>query len=474
MRRRSQCLAMLTILLTVLSHALTIDEIQFSTAGNGWRSPYDGEIVSIVGGIVTHKIGFRITLQDPAAGDMWAGIELRAFENEAPLGAVSVGDQVDFFDVFVEEFRGGTIPQFKNYSTFSIQSSGHSLPEPITLPVATLADPPQRDLCEPYEGMLVAVENVRVGEMDWGKAGDNYELYNETSSMWASDYANLDLAVPPFPTYHVRQGERYARVVGILQEYLYPQESWDYYQLLPRGSADYEKSELYTIRDIQESSAAEHWRSAYEGGRVNLRAIVSAVLPGKQMITLCDPQLGTSWAGISVRDTETRLGDLLLGDEIQLQHVLVAEQADLTILTFDAESELSVQGVGASVPATPIEPEDLARGAEYAERYESMLVTLFNVTVPACGVAEGADLYYLVSATDTLLCSDSAHDLAPPGSAFFVRPGDRLGRIRGIVLEVPVEGGSAYVLHPRGARDYSFVAGEEKFTTWGRLKQMYR
>ncbi|MBU1699449.1 MAG: hypothetical protein KJ970_17665 [Candidatus Eisenbacteria bacterium] len=455
--------------------ALTIYEIQQSSAETDWRSAYEGQRVSLTGGIVTHTIGFRITLQDPTLGDSWAGIEIRAFENDAPLGVVRVGDRVDFHDILVEEFRGGTIPQFKSYSTFEVISSGNDLPEPIIIPVEELSYPPHREQCEKYEGMLVAVENVRVGQMDWGKAEDNYELINDTHTMWASDYCNLDLAVPPFPTYAVRRGERYARIAGIFQEYLYPLEGWDYYQLLPRGEADYVISDIYTIRDIQESTSEDGWGSLLAGTRVALQALVSAERSSRALLALHDPLLGLEWAGISLRDPHGALSALAIGDDVQFQNLLVTEEEGLTVLLYDEESAHDVAGTGRPIIAAAIPADRISLSAppDLAERFEGMLVKILGANVIRRAVPEGNDLYYLSSNTDLVLCTDRDCPAVPPDSTFFVRAGDCLGFIQGIVIEESIPGGRAYILQPRTTSDYYFTAGSQSLTTWGRLKQAH-
>lgn len=457
---------------------LSIHDLQVSTAAQDWKSAYDGQVVSVSGGIVTHVAGFRITLQDPTLGDAWAGLEIRAFENEAPLSALHVGDRVDFRDLLVEEFRGGTIPQFKSYSSFEVISSGNPLPAPVAVSLEDLAYPPDRERCERYEGMLVSVADVRVGRMDWGKAGDNYELTDGTHTVWASDYVNLDLAVPPFPKYYVSRGERYARITGIFQEYAYPAETWDYYQLLPRGTADYERSEAYTTRDVQESSAGDGWSSILEGRRINVQGVVSAQRSTMGRLALQDRYLGTSWSGVVALDPGARLGSLVLGDEVLLRQVLVTEHGGLTSLLYDEQSDQALIGTGNGVVAWTLAPAHLALGAGpgVCEPYEGVLVSLYNVTVSACGVAEGDSLYYLTAGAVTLLGTDAASGVAPPGSAFFVRPGDRLGCVSGLVLERTLPGGQpAYVLAPRSAKDYRFVAGANQFyTTWSRIKARFR
>lgn len=458
--------------------AVTILELQHSTAEREWRSAYEGQTVSLTGGVVTHVAGFRITLQDPTLGDAWAGIEIRAYENEAPLGVVRVGDRVDFHDLLVEEFRGGTIPQFKSYSSFEVLSSGNPPPAPVLVPLADIAHPPDRERCERYEGMLVTIENVRIGELDLGKAEDNYELSDGTHTAWGSDYYNLDLAVPPFPKYYVARGERYARITGVFQEYVNAEEGWDYYQILPRGAGDYEHSEIYTIRDVQQSTADDDWRSPLAGARVSVAGVISAERSARGRLGLCDRDLGSAWSGILVDDPGGRLGGLTPGVPVLLRQVLVEERAGQTWLRFDDESESIVTGAGGAASAYGLEPAMLAldAGAAVSEPYEGMLVALYNLGVTQRAVPEGDSLYYLVGAGETLLGTDAECGLVPADSTFFVRPGDRLGRIRGLVLERELPGGErAYVLAPRSAEDYYFTpdAGAT-YTSWGSLKNEFR
>ncbi len=464
--------------LPLRAETLTIHDLQVSTAAQDWKSAHEGEIISLIGGVVTHTIGFRITLQDPTLGDAWAGVEIRAFENEAPLGVVRVGDRVDFHDILVEEFRGGTIPQFKSYSSFEILSSGNALPEPVLVPLADLANPPDRERCERYEGMLIAIEDVRVGQMDLGKAEDNYELSDGSHAAWGSDYYNVDLAVPPFPKYHVARGERYARITGVFQEYAYPLEGWDYYQILPRGAADYARSEIYTIRDVQESTAGDGWVSLLLGLRVSVEGVVSAERSARGRLALCDRLLGPIWSGVLVSDPGGRLTAVARGDRVLLEQVLVVESGGQTLLLCDAQSQCTVTGTGGSSGAFGLDAAALAIGAGDAisEPYEGMLVALYNVSVASRGVPEGDSLYYLATASDTLLATDADCGLVPPDSVFFVRTGDRLGRIRGLVLERELpSGGRAYVLAPQSAEDYYFTTGAAAvYTSWGRLKDRFR
>jgi hypothetical protein len=212
----------------------SIYELQVSAAAHDWQSAHFGEIVRCVGGVVTHKFKQRFALQDPAAGSEWAAIEVRGYP-VYPLG-IEVGDQVDFDSVYVDEFRGATVLQYYNASSHVVNSSGNPLPAPFPLSLWDIRYPAHPEDCERYASMLISIaEEVTIGALDLGAHADNYELigaFGDTA--WASDYGNTDID----STYYVSSGECYRELVGLLQRYTYEPE-WDYYQLLPRGNADY-------------------------------------------------------------------------------------------------------------------------------------------------------------------------------------------------------------------------------------------
>jgi len=213
--------------------AYDIRELQESGPALDWRSPHAGEIVGCVGGIVTHKFAQRIVLQDPSLGTEWAAVEVRGYP-VYPSG-IEIGDQVDFDNVYVDEFRGVTTLQYYSASSHVVRSQGHALPAPLPLPIWALAYPAQPEVSERYAAMLVSLrEPVVVGALDLGAHEDNYELVGLAGPvLWGSDYANRDIDT----TYHVSEGDCYARLTGLVQRYT--SEEWDYYQLLPRANEDY-------------------------------------------------------------------------------------------------------------------------------------------------------------------------------------------------------------------------------------------
>jgi len=287
---------------------LTIHEIQFSDAGQGWASPHAGEIVDCVGGVVTAKFSQRIVLQDLSAGDEWSAIEIRGYP-VYPTG-IEVGDDVSLQSVYVDEVAGCTTLQYYSASSHTINSSGNPLPEPVSLSVHDIRYPPVPAETEKYAAALVSIDEiVRIGAMDFGGHDDNYELLSYFGDVaYASDYANGDIQV----TYYVQSGERYQRIVGILQRYNNDAE-WDYYQLLPRSNDDYElcsagveidpvQAELFSITPAQPNPFTIDTRFQLSLSQPAQVKVTIVDITGRSIISLADGlrasgDLNLTWQG---------------------------------------------------------------------------------------------------------------------------------------------------------------------------------
>lgn len=230
------CLLLLPVItLAQPRETYTIFEIQHSGPELQWQSQHVGEVVNCTGGIVTHKFRQRICIQNPQFGSEWAAIEIRGYP-VYPTG-IEVGDFIELESVYVDEYRGATTLQYYNDSRHTVLSSGNPLPEPVPVPVWHIRYPAHPEDCERYAAMLIALnEPVTVGALGLGGHEDNYELLSDLGDIaYGSDYANGDID----STYYVSSGECYERIVGVLQRYD-DDDQWDYYQLLPRGIADYQ------------------------------------------------------------------------------------------------------------------------------------------------------------------------------------------------------------------------------------------
>jgi hypothetical protein len=224
-----------------ISHAgaFSIYEIQSNTS-DGDASVYSGQIHNVSGGIVTHIWrGFndRVYLQDPGL-TTWGAIVIKDGENGELADQVSVGDWISFDNIYIDEFGGTTFLQYRRSLapdvTFAVESTGNDVPTPPVLTAADLSYPPNHSATEPYESMVISLEDVLVGARDLGRVGDNYELLQGGDLAWATDYMNVDAGGP----YHARivPGAELSRITGVVEQNAF--SGWDYYQLNTRSAAD--------------------------------------------------------------------------------------------------------------------------------------------------------------------------------------------------------------------------------------------
>ena len=238
---------------SVQARALSIYEIQCTTDANGF-SPQNGKIVDCRGGLVTFKRAggrARLTIQDPNFPYEWGGIQVKDFIGGS-FDEVAVSDWVSLSNVLVEEYKGTTFLQFMNENdpNLSIISRNNPLPKPLNISVDKVAAPVEgidswsvvNHNAEKYEGMLIKVVNVSVGDTGYGKAFDNYILGSNTDSnsiCWASDYMNhnADGIYHPF----IGAGNTFCSVTGFLEQYTSENDGiyYDYYQLLTTKTDDF-------------------------------------------------------------------------------------------------------------------------------------------------------------------------------------------------------------------------------------------
>jgi hypothetical protein len=242
----------------------SISEIQHTTDPDG-RSPLEGQVIDCRGGVVTHLFPGgkpKLTIQDPNRPFAWGAIQIKDGLTGAPLfHKAAVGDWVTISNVYVEEYRGNTILQClpANNPTLTVVSRNNPLPKPLAVAPPEIAAPlPDASGdwyvtthgAEKYEHMRLRVTGVSVGEMNLGKAADNYFLQSNedpNASCWASDYMNADAPGDYHP--FVSAGQRFCSVEGILEQYTNVKEGWDYYQLLTTATEGLAISQIADFDD---------------------------------------------------------------------------------------------------------------------------------------------------------------------------------------------------------------------------------
>jgi hypothetical protein len=248
----------MTDLLFAQEPNLSIYELQYTENPDG-SSYYDEQTVNCTGGIVIHKWSRgreRMTLYDPNYPDGWGGIMAKGPFDSTAFEDVNLGDWVRLENVIVYEelnkARGNTTLFYDEYSSYSILSTGHELPEPLLVDTEEIAVhyDPVRQTCyvsdhraEKYEAMYLKVRIVTVGDVNVGSHLDNYSLSKMDDPniyCWASDYINIDNPDSYTPHPIISSGLKLCSVSGILEQYTKLSDGWDYYQLLTTEREDFQ------------------------------------------------------------------------------------------------------------------------------------------------------------------------------------------------------------------------------------------
>lgn len=149
----------------------SIYDIQYTTDETG-NSPFNGQTV-VTEGIVTAIVmkndalsAYYIQSQSGA----WNGIYV--YDNK---NAPTVGDNITIKAEVTEYYN---LTELKNVSSFTINSSGNALPEPVVITPAQIG--------EQYEGVLVKVENVTCTNVDFdGHKNSTYSYEGGTEILMA-------------------------------------------------------------------------------------------------------------------------------------------------------------------------------------------------------------------------------------------------------------------------------------------------
>jgi len=196
-----------------------IYDIQFTNSPGSdgtYPSPYRGQVIT-TSGIVVAMDGLNggFYLSEPQGG-VWRGIYVQESARE-----VRVGDYISIVGEVCEHF-GYTL--LRNITRLEMKTSGNLLPTPSLVTTNELS------VSEAYEGVLVQVTNVTVGNFDVsndvryvtdgsGNCGVNNSLLS------SNEYKNVFIT-----------NEVYSRIIGLV-DYRYGN-----YRLNPRNLEDFYRS----------------------------------------------------------------------------------------------------------------------------------------------------------------------------------------------------------------------------------------
>ncbi len=155
---------------TVRDEGASIYDIQYSEIP-GFPSPYSGYYITVKGIVTADSTSFGPSyfIQDPAmpynGTPEWNGVLI--YDGDYEYSDIRQGDSVEVY-AYVKEYNGETEFSIDSLSYINVISSGNALPDPLLITCSDLPD--DSSASEPYEGVLVRLENVVVDSLlDYGE-----------------------------------------------------------------------------------------------------------------------------------------------------------------------------------------------------------------------------------------------------------------------------------------------------------------
>jgi len=136
---------------------------------------------------------------------------------------------------------------------------------------------------------------------------------------------------------------------------------------------------------------------------------------GRPRLVVQDPNCPDGWGGIQVKDLFSTgvFADVNVGDRVSFTNVVVEESKNTTFLQYMADNEAGFTIVSTANPlprplrveagviGAPVEgPDSWLVGDHVAERYESMLIKVVDVSVETVGYGKAYDNYALQSSVE--------------------------------------------------------------------------
>ncbi len=311
-------------------------------------------------------------LGDPAGGE-WSGIFLFTF---ADLGLqLNVGDQVTVTGSY-EEYQG--ISQIAINAAESISVTGTATPPaPVVVPPATLASDAT---AEPYESVLVRVENVEVIDDSQGFGNyiltDNFTLNNQYLFAAGESFQPVN-------------GDTFGALIGPLARNTFDPP---FFYIAPRtfdDVIDWDSNGNPTTSTTTGTGPADdatvydvQMGNVQEGSTVTIKNVVVTsplTFSGNNMYV--QEQAGGAFSGINLFVPEGAPA-LSVGDVVDVTG---------TYEEYFDNTQLVVQSMADIVPTgdtAPVTPELLTPADCQLEDWEGVLATVENVTVTVEGMAD--------------------------------------------------------------------------------------
>jgi len=247
--------------------------------------------------------------------------------------------------------------------------------------------------------------------------------------------------------------------------------------LVVAGSAP---ADAVTIYDIQYSGPPDYVSPLVGDTLTVTGGIVTKVVPSYwTKVVIQDPSLGPEWAGIIVTvDPSATAPACSTGYQVDFIDVVVEESRGNTQLYYGPASSCVVNSTGHTVDPLVVSTADIPYpiNPDLSERYEHMLLTVEDVVVGAMDLGKASDNYELNNAEGTCWASDYTNVDLPPGSLYYVSPGQCFASVTGYLEQYQKEsaGWDYYQLLPRWAEDYVVGPSATDAVSWSGVKALFR
>ncbi len=357
------------------------DEVTIPMIRQGMVAP--DTVVTVKDAIVTAPVRVyggedqyaQYYIGDPAGGE-WSGIYLFTFSD---LGLqLNVGDQVTVTATY-EEYNG--VSQLSVNSLESVSVTGTATPPaPVVVPAATLAGDATG---EPYESVVVRVENVEVTDDSQGFG--NYVLSDGLT-------LNNQYLFAAGEQFQPVNGDTFGALIGPLARNTYDPP---FFYIAPRtwdDVIDWDSGGNPTTTTDTDTTGPSEDATVYqvqmgdvpEGNTVTIKnVVVSSPLTFAGNNMYVQEQDGGAWSGINVF-LPNGAPALAVGDVVDITG---------TYEEFFDNSQIVVQDMADIVPTggtAPVVPEVLTPADCLLEDWEGVLATVENVTV----TVEGMEMYW--------------------------------------------------------------------------------
>lgn len=384
-------------------------------------------IASIQDGTI--PTGTTVTIQGIVTAESWgfdAPGSLSHFyiqDDEAAYSGVKVyqsgvevaqGDEVRLTGV-VDEYFGCT--EIINLDSMEILSHKHRV-NPVVVPLTTTD-------WEPYEGVLITVENVTVSNPDLGFG--EWSVTDGTNTLVLDDDAKY--------YYYPVQDEALASITGVLDY------SFNVYKLEPRLTNDIATADgLTSIQAFQQVRYSDLFpREQIDGNlhvsdssymyrdTLTIRGIVTMPTglsyAGAGIKFLFQDVNGGPWSSVMSYDPDSSAFPVLFeGDLIEATGYVEEYTTDRSAMTeFFITREVELIDVGLTPPTPPVIPTGDLRWPTTAEQWGTGMVTVENVTI-----TDDVPIFELFAVDDgsgSVLIDDDSDSLTnyitpPPGTEF--------------------------------------------------------